>query len=161
MINWVIISQVLLSTFDRVIRRHEKEAMLQNPGVWEPARREIREVFRVPTTRGGSSLGGSHLASPDSATHQSAETSSYRLSDPFRSRHDSWSPRMRPKSYTERELLSRLDPMCEEPAPGPSPPTTSSHLHSLEGPTSPTPSSPRSSVTSSMHILPRQSMGNG
>ena len=159
MINWVIISQVLLSTFDRVIRRHEKEAILQNSSAWESPRREFREVFRVPTTRGGSSFGGSYFTSPDNVTHRSAETSSYMVSDPFRSRRGSLSSRMRSKSFTERELLSRLDPMREEPTPGTS--TTSSHLHPLECPASPVPSSPRSIATSSTHILPRQTRGNG
>ena len=161
MINWIIISQVLLSTFDRVIRRHEKEATLQSPSAWEPARREFREVFRVPTTRGGSSLGGSHFTSPDSVTHRSAETPSYMVSDPFRSRRGSWSSRMRSKSFTERELLPRLDPMHEEPTPGTSLPIMSPHLHPLECPASPVPSSPRSIATSITHALPRQSRGNG
>jgi len=159
MITWVTISQLLLLTFDRVIRRHEKQAMLQNQNSWEPARREVRGVFRVPTTRESSLFGSSNLTFPDDVTHRSEKTAGSVVSDPFRSRRSSWSSSLSSRSYTEREL-STLDPMFWGPAPGTSLSTISSYLHPPEclSP-SPVPSSPWSTVPSSTHILP--SGGNG
>ena len=156
MITWVTISQILLFTFDRVIRRHEKSAMLQHPSFWEPARREVREVFRVPTTR-ESSLLGSSLTFPDNVTHRSSI-----VSDPFRSRRSSWSSSVASGLSTEQEFLLRLDPMFEGPDPGTSLSTISAYFHPPEWlHPSPAPSSPRSSVLSSTHILSGRSGGNG
>jgi len=162
MLTWVSISQLLLLTFDRVIRRHEKEVMLQNPGFWEPARREVREVFCIPTTRESSLLGGSNLVFPNNVTRRSARTASTIVSDPFRSRRSSWSSRIRSRSYTERELSSGPDPMRERPAPSPTLSTMPSCVHPPEClASSPDPSSPRSTVASSTHTRPGQSRCNG
>lgn len=162
MITWVTISQLLLLTFDRVIRRHEKQAMLQNQNSWEPARREVRGVFRVPTTRESSLLGSSNLTFPDDVTHRSEKTAGSILSDPFGSRRSSWSSSLSTRSYTQPRELSTLDPMLWGPAPGTPLSTISSYLHPPEclSP-SPVPSSPRSTVLSSVHILPGRSGGNG
>ena len=147
MITWVTTSQLLLLTFDRVIRRHEKEAILQNPGLWEPARHDVRGVFRVPTTRESSLFGGSNLTFPDNTTPRSVKTANSIISDPFRSRHSSWSSRMGSRSHTEREPSSRLDPMLEGPASETTLPPISSYLHPPEClPSPPIPSSPRSTV---------------
>ena len=146
LVTWVIISQLLLLTFDRVVRRHKKEAILQNSGVWEPASRDVREVFRAPSTREDSLLGGRNLTYPD--VPRSARTSSSIISDPFRSRRNSWSS----------ELSSGLDPMHGGTAPGSIVSTISSSLHPQVCMTSsPVPSSPRSAVASTIHILPRKS----
>lgn len=162
MISWVIISQLLLFTFDRVVRRHEKEAMLQNSDIWEPTRREVRETFRVPTTREGSLVGGSNLAFPDNLTHRSTTTASPMASDPFRPRRSSWSSGVRPRSYSERGLSPRPDPTRAGQSPG----TTSSTVSLYPHPpvylaSSPVPSSSWSTIASSAHILPRQIGGNG
>lgn len=139
MVTWVIISQSLLLTFDRVIRHHEKEAVLQNPGFWEPARREVREVFRVPTARGHNLFDEGSLSFLDNVVDRNANAASSVTSDPFRSRRSSRSSRIRPGPYPECELPSRPDPIRGAPA-------------SL---------SRRSTVASSTRPLPRQSMSNG
>ena len=162
MISWVVISQLLLFTFDRVIRRHEKEAMSQNSRVWEPAHREVREGFRVPTTRESSPLGANHPAFPDNLTHRSTMAASSIVSDPFRSRRSSWSSGVHSRPYAERELSPGLAPMHGRLTPGTTPSTLSSypHLPSCLA-SSLVHSSPRSTIASSAHILPRQSGGSG
>lgn len=161
MISWVAISQLLLLTFDRVIRRHEKEAMLQNSGVWESARREVREAFRVPTTLESSSLSDSNSAFPDNVTYRSAKTASSIISDPFRSRRSSLSSRVHSRSYTERELSPGLDLMYEGPSPGAALSIVSLYPHPTTNlASSPVPSSPRSTISSSTHILPMQGRSN-
>jgi len=162
MITWVTISQFLLLSFDRVIRRHEKEAMLKNPSFWEQARREVRGVFRIPTTRDSSLLGSINPAFPDNVTHRSENTTGSIVSDPFMSRRSSWSSSVGSRSSTEQELLSKLDPMREGPDPMTTHFTIPSYLHSPEWLSpSPAPSSPRSTILSSAHILPGRSGGNG
>lgn len=157
-ITWVAISQLLLLTFDRVIRRHEKEAVWQNSHFWEPARREVREVFRVPTTRESSLLGSSNLTFPDNVTYRSEKAASSIVSDPFNSRRSSWSSGYHP----EQGLSSTLDPMLEGPGLGRRLSTVSSYLLPHDSlPPSPTPSSSRSTIRSSTHILAGRCGGNG
>lgn len=154
LITWVTISQLLLLTFDRVIRRHEKEAMLQNSRLWEPARHEVREVFRVPTTRESSLLGSSNLTFPDNVTFRSEKAASSVISDPFSSRRSSWSSTVGSGSNPEQGLLSTLDPMLDGPGFGTRLSTVSSYLLLQESlPPSPSPSSSRSTIGSSTHIL--------
>jgi hypothetical protein len=162
MITWVAITQLLLLTFDRVIRRHEKEATLQNSHLWEPARREVREVFRVPTTRESSLLRSSSLTFPDNVTYRSEKAASSTLSDPFDSRRSSWSSTMGSGSRPERGLSAALDPMLGGPGLGTRLSTISSYLFPQESlPPSPTPSSSRSSIRSSTHILAGRWGGDG
>lgn len=161
MITWVAISQLLLLTFDRVIRRHEKEAVWQNSNFWEPARREVREVFRVPTTRESSLLGSSNLTFPDNVTYRSEKAASSIVSDPFSSRRSSWSSTMNSGYHPEQGLSSTLDPMLEGPGLGRRFSATSSYLLPQESlPPSPTPSSSRSTIRSSTHILAGRGEGN-
>ncbi|KAK7694521.1 hypothetical protein QCA50_001707 [Cerrena zonata] len=47
--NWIIISAFTMHSFSRVVRRHEREAILQHPSAWDPMYRaelEAAKVFR-------------------------------------------------------------------------------------------------------------------
>ncbi|KAJ6604449.1 hypothetical protein DFH09DRAFT_1122731 [Mycena vulgaris] len=52
--NWAIISVLVIHSFGRVVRRHEKDALFQHPSAWWPERDLIhrspysRRAFRVP-----------------------------------------------------------------------------------------------------------------
>ncbi|CAL1696081.1 unnamed protein product [Somion occarium] len=45
--NWVIVSAFTMNSFSRVVRRHEREAVLQHPSAWDPMYRAELEASRV------------------------------------------------------------------------------------------------------------------
>lgn len=48
-VNWLIISFLVIHSFGRVVRRHEREALLQHPSAWDPMYRAEQAFF--PSSR--------------------------------------------------------------------------------------------------------------